>query len=271
MNVLVPTNPADGAFGNKLKSLITCIRSGLPYRVWWLNGFSELLDIPGYADSRGQMIEWRLGCWRLALTHEESINLDQSYRDSYPEFFDCEWSAFNLKFARIRTIDGMYNRIPSYIKFRLCRAVMDIPWNSTMRELFQDIDRQLSGKTLVGVSVRSWKNQFETSDPLAQHRAKSFDLEAYKKVVRKLSQRYEIFMSFDAPELEEEFKDIPNRIFLKDVGFHWKVATPYQKIAAKCYMLSRCKILVGDTRSTYIEAAWLLGCCSADLIDVYGQ
>ena len=268
MKVLLPENRDDGAFGNKLKSLITCIRSGLPYRVWWLRGFSDILDTSLTA-SNGSEEGYRLGCWRIALTMEEAMMLDTTFRDRYPEFFDCEWEEFNLRFSRIRTIDGMFNRIPSELKMRLVRDVSLIPWNHQTLALFKTIDEYTQYKIILGVSVRSWRNQWELYNPLAQERAKSFNVAIYKSHINRFQGPAELFLSFDNEEVELQFREF-KRIRLEDIfdPLTWKLATEYQKIAAKCYMLSRCYMLIGDNQSTFIEAAWLLGGCNQPVVTV---
>jgi hypothetical protein len=260
MEILLPTNPAKGAFGNKFKSLLTSIRSRLPYRVNELEGFSDLLE-PSTYDLSGVVKGHRLGCWRLALTPEESL-ITYS-RDKYPEYFDCDWHLFNLKFARLRTIDGCYHKTPSQVAMNIVLASCQIPWNSTVKHIFETIINHVGTKKLLGVSVRSWKNPYELQDPLAQHRAKSFSLEKYKKKVEQLARHVDgVYISVDSPELEDAF-DIPNRVYLPSL----ENLTPTQRMLAKCYMLSKCDFLIGDTRSTFLESAWILGRCSSMVFD----
>ena len=259
MEYVCPTNTDAGAFGNKFKSLITAIRSKLNYKVCWLEGFPELLETHYSAVNKEDLL-YRLGCWRLALTHKESIELDTSFRDQYPEFFDCEYIPFNLTYSRLRTIDGEYNRIPYCLKLSLTQAVASIPWNNDMCKLFYAIDQVTDGKRLLGVSVRSWKNKYELSNPLAQHRAKSFSIERYIQVIKEYMDDFDnVVLSLDNDTLESEFEWLKNR-FVFDSNL-LEPYTPFQRIAAKAYMLSKCSLLIGDKQSTFIEAAWLLGGC----------
>ena len=249
--MLLPDNPARGAFGNKLKSLITAVRSGLPFRTHLLQGFDELLEPEPETNAKG----YRLGCWRLALTHKEALTLNESFNDSYPEFFDCECPEFNLVFSKLRKIDGKYHDINHDIKFSLCRAVHDIKWNSTIRYLFNLIDRQIGTKKLLGVSVRSWKNEYELDNPLAKHRAKRFNLQNYKEAIQHLLPSVEgVYVSVDNQALEREFPESWQPTINNPL-------TDTQWMAVKAYILSRCSILIGDKDSTFIEAAWLLGGC----------
>lgn len=267
--VLIPHNDAPGAFGNKFKSLLTAIRSGLPYRASHLEGFQELLR-PEAVNLANCVMGHRLGCWRFALLNPEAATLGPDWDDPYPEFWDCDWIEFNLRFSKTRKIDGFFQQIPLSIRASLASAVTVIPWNKKMKELFNDIHRQTTGKQIVGVSVRSWRNCHELSNPLAAHRARSYDARAYQRAIVQNQGNCEVFLSFDREDLEQDFQGVQNRFVLDMTGDVWKNATEFQKTAAKCYMLSRCcRTLIGDPRSTFIEAAWVLGGCSANFLSVY--
>jgi hypothetical protein len=254
---IFPSNKDSSRFGNKYKSLLSCVATGITTYANELSEFQELLAPEAFAPvgTKGH----RVGTWRLLVLQQEESLLDSSFQDKYPERFDTTSQEVSMMYSRRSVIDGFYHKIPKEIQKRILIAQTWIPWNPKMNQILTSIPLL---HRVVGVSVRTWRAKHDTC-ALSAHRAKSFNVQKYLDVIAKFENKVEaIFFSYDTPEAEELFKDVK----IPRMTMPSSDLTPMQQACLKAKILGSCGVLIGDRDSTFIEAAWWLGECRADVI-----
>lgn len=255
---LFPANPDPARFGNKYKSLLTCVATGITTKANGLAEFQELLDSDAFAP-RGTK-GYKVGTWRLLPLLDEQKLLDSSFLDQFPERYDTTSPEFNSMYPKARVIDGFYHKIPKTIQKRILLAQTWIPWSPKMKEMLESVPQL---HRVLGVSVRTWKAGHDTCQ-LSAYRAQSFKPEKYLEIIKEYENKVEgIFFSFDNPEAERFFKDvkIPRIQYKPNPSL-----TPIQKAALDAQILGNCGLLIGDKLSTFPEVAWWMGGCRADVI-----
>lgn len=201
---------------------------------------------------------FEVGTWRiLALKSEEKL-LDDSFVDAFPERFDTQSPEFQALYTKRYILDGMYHKIPKPILRRILLAQEQIPWNPKLKQILDSIPQL---HRCLGVSVRTWRASHD-NNPLAAYRAKSFNPQKYLDVIKQYENKIEaIFFSFDTPEAEALFKDVK----IPRVNINLSSYSPIVQAALKAQILGNCGMILGDKLSTYIEAAWYMGGCRADI------
>ena len=254
---LFPRNPDPSRFGNKYKSLLACVATGFKVYGNRLQGFEELLDSDAIAPPGTKGYDY--GSWRLPVIKMEESLLTPAFQDKYPERFDTDSWEVESMYSRRFTIDGFYHKIPKPILNRLIRATEWIPWKPQIQQHLQSIPLL---HRVLGVSVRTWRAPHDTC-ALSAHRAKQFKPEKYLEVIKKFENKVEaIFFSFDNPEAEKYFKDVT----IPRINIPLTQFSPLVQAATKAQILGNCGLILGDKESTFIEAAWYMGGCRADVI-----
>jgi hypothetical protein len=256
---LFPTNLDSSRFGNKYKSLLTCLGTGIKTYANRLEGFEELLAPSAFAPPGTQGIEYM--SWRLLTLHSEQKLLSEGFVDPYPERFDTDSPFLEQIYSRGKIIDLKYGAIPRPIQERICLAQEWIPWSDFLKQIFQglpDLHRVL------GVSVRSWTAPHD-NNAQSYHRLRHFHPQKYIDAMRPyFSQCDAVFYSFDNPAVEPHFESA--QIPLPRLHLTLPPLTPMQKAAVDAFVLGHCKVLLGDKVSTYPEVAWWLGKCKAEVV-----
>lgn len=180
--------------------------------------------------------------------------------DEFPERFDTNSWEFEAFYSRRSVIDGYYHKIPRPILNRYIRALDWVPWKPELKARLDKIP--LLHRT-IGISVRTWQASHD-DNPLAQFRARSFNPQKYLDIIKSYEGKVEkVFFSFDNPAAEKYFQDI------KIPRISWSpnpLDPPIVTAAIKAQILGNCGLIVGDRLSTFIEAAWFMGKCQADVI-----
>ena len=253
---IYPRNPDPSRFGNKYKSLLSALSTGIKVYANKLQGFEEILDSSAFYTHPGS----DFGCWRILPLKSEEHLLTPEFKDEFPERFDTDsWELYQI-FSKSFTLDGFYHKIPRPILKRILWAQEQVPWKPELKQFLESIKPL---HRVIGVSVRTWKAPHDTC-ALSAHRARSFNPQKYIDIINSFEGKVEgVFLSLDNPEVEPLFKDIK----IKRIPFTPDPKWPPLVLAAiKAQILGNCGLLIGDRLSTYIEAAWFMGGCKADVI-----
>ena len=253
---LFPSNPDPARFGNKYKSLLTCVATGIKTYANNLAEFHHLLAPEAF--SLGEK-GYRVGTWRILPLHTEEELLDDSFLDAFPERYDTNCPEFHGIYSKRHILDAQYTKIPRPIKERILKSQNWIPWKPELKKLLDEIPLL---HRVIGVSVRTWRASHDNC-ALAAHRARSFNPQKYLDIIKKYEKKVEaIFFSFDSPEAEMYFKDVK----IPRMSFPLNQYEPIVQAAIKAQILGNCGLLIGDKLSTFPEVAWWMGGCRADVI-----
>ena len=252
---LFPRNPDPSRFGNKYKSLLTCLATGIKTYANQLQGFEELLAPEAFSTESG----YSVGTWRILPLHLEEKYLNDEFLDAYPERFDTNSPEFHQIYSKHHILDLKYHKIPKPIRRRILDAQEWIPWKPSLK---QHLDTIPLLHRVLGVSVRTWRAPHD-SCALAAHRAKSFNPQKYLDIIKQFENKVEaIFFSFDNPDAEKYFQDVKIPRLNPTIPSN----SPLLQAAIKSQILGNCGTIVGDKDSTFLEVAWWMGKCQADVI-----
>jgi hypothetical protein len=259
MFCLFPRKLDTSAFGNKYKCLLTCVATGFPTYANALEGFEGILDPSAYQPKcQGYAVD----TWRLPVPVLLNHTLDERFTDSLGERFGTPCPEVQMIYSHDKVIDHKYQEIPQAIRDWYLRGQEWIPWSSWMRSAFTKVDEKFSGRIL-GVSVRTWRAPHDCGE-LNDRRVREFDVNVYLNHIKRFEGKVDaMYISFDNKDVEHYFKDIQiPRIELQEPPG----LTTLQWATLKARALSRCSALIGNRESTFIEAAWWMGGCLAEVI-----
>lgn len=254
--------------GNKLKSLVTCLRMSDLFddqvcvqfehynflKVQQPNRPAQPKVITRMDGSSASVTGVKTGAWQLDLMPQDLLEpvLKQS------KSFVLVRAKDSYSCLPTDSIDFQFDNISNHIIQAILPYWNQITYNTEILSEVDEICRTLNIHNRVGVHIRSQYENSKKSECV-------YDFEMFVKSMSKESDDF--FVTSDLNSISKDLETIfGNRIVYRD--FPYEKHTVYNKNGWRnalldLLLLSRCKKIIGSYQSTFTEVAWWINGCKS--------
>lgn len=208
----------------------------------------------------------------LVLKDEEDfqphINVYENREGTIGHISGCP--KYNYLFSDKHLIDKNYNpdRVSNIVKKRIFKTIYNIEFLPIIYQKTNDILMNFNGKTVLGVSIRTWKCFHEKN--IRRIYNPDTHIQKIKEVLELHPEINQIVMSYDNHYYEHEYN-----AFLKSLNIPVFVlrknddVNELQFSFIKMMVLSKSKCYIGNRNSTFSELVWWFSECTTKCYTVF--
>jgi hypothetical protein len=258
--------------GNRIKSIVSCMRLDKDTRVHWkkapgiLNcNFSDLFENNIEIQPPYPFGATTYHSWRLAVLPDDKILENFARITSGNNLIGRPFSHTD---PHGRNIDLEYGRIPLSIREKYISVFKELIINSKIKKWVDECAAQFDEET-VSVHIRSWEDQLPDEQSILRQKH-FFTIRKYISRMDALSKKTRFFVSSDSTKVVDSLKSKYGEriiVYKRHAPLETSRSTRIgaQDDLAEMLLLSRNSILLGTYMSTFTEVAWWLGGAQAQV------
>ena len=238
------------------------------------NNNSDNNNIDTYDDNNNIQLYQSVFTWDwLILKSEEYLFANIQYVHCFEDPFLAVFNPLlSILFNNEISINAIFDRslLPQPIVKRILNAKRKIKFHVHIVDMSYNITDQLIPPSL-GVSIRSWNASHESHTNVAYERR--FNLSAYREIITTIVDKHNIrsiLIAYDNPILAHQINSFLINLKIPYYSYDNSLSqSELDKPAVEMLSLSRTQVLLGDARSTFLQAIYWFGDCQQTVYHPY--